>query len=445
MDVRLQLRVLHDDLRSSFWFRPVLITTVAIGLSFALAPIDRLARMSPFWPIRSEDARAILSSIASSMFTVVALTFSIIMVALVLASQQFSPRILRNFARDRVSQNVLGIFLGTFIYSLLVMTHIGDVSSETPILSVLVAVLLALFSVGALIYFIDHITRTIRVSYMIAEITHQTIALLPRLLNPTSTAPSGGKTTAGQVTPRDEGKQIFTPRSGYLQSIDLDELMEIAHTYDALIVLERMTGDFVPQNSVLLQVWPAGDVSPALIDRLHGAFDIGVERTMLDDLLFGPRQLVDIALKAISPAVNDPTTASQCLDGLSDILVQAVRYPEAQAQRYDPSGTLRLIYRPATFADLLDLAMSQIRHYGATDLAVTLQLILVLTEVARTTTEPSYQTLLWQQSQSIHRSADRHIKEFEDRRKIDWAMQSLAHELRQPYDAIRLSDGEPSC
>jgi uncharacterized membrane protein len=181
----LQLRAYWDNLQASLWFRPLLVTLVAIVLAIGSTSIDRYLFVSPLLPIGADNARAMLSSIASSMLTVVGLTFSILMVALVLASQQFSPRILRNFVRDHASQNVLSIFIGTFIYSLLVMSLITETQDATfiPILSTIIATIFALLGVGALIYFIDHISKTIRANYVIAGINQHTVALLNQVLS----------------------------------------------------------------------------------------------------------------------------------------------------------------------------------------------------------------------------------------------------------------------
>jgi len=442
MNLPLRLRAFWDDLRTSLWFRPAAGALLAVIVAAWLLFLDQSSLITPpdFFAIGADSARAVLTAIAGAMLAVVGLVFSILMVALVLASQQFSPRILRNFVRDPISQDVLGVFIAVFVYSLLVLARISEREDATftPVFSVTGAILLAMVAIGVLIYFIDHITKTIRVSYIIADINQQTESLLQNWGAATDT--EHADTNPDQPNSDSIDEAIVTAlRAGYLQAIDYSELVQAAQTHDITIQLERMVGDFVAKDGALLRFWPATLAADLITEWLRSAFDIGTERTMFDDVLFGFRQLVDIALKAISPAVNDPTTAVNCIDYLTNLLIQVVHYPDSPIYYRDENAILRVICRKPTFDMMLDLAFDQLRHYSGAEVTITLRLLTALTEIAAATDDTKRQAALWRHATMIRRNADQGISEPLDRRKINEYLQQLASHVDQPTTAILLS------
>jgi uncharacterized membrane protein len=286
-----------------------------------------------------------------------------------------------------------------------------------------------------LIYFIDHIAKMIRVNYIITDINLQTVDLLPQTLIKPDRPPEAVQLPL----PVDPPAAVVSTQPGYIQGVDAQAMVKLAQEYDLIIRLNLMIGHFVAQGGVLLHVWPQAAVSEPVIERLHAAFDIGPERTIFQDILFGIRQLVDIALKAISPAINDPTTAVHCLDAISNILVQAAQYPDPSSQCHDAQGTLRLIYRPANFAAMVDLAFSQIRQYARSEVAVTARMLEVLVEIAQTTSNPHYHEILWEHACLISRSANANIQEPFDRQKINEPLHCLAQQLGKPAEGIPLT------
>ncbi|MCB0163838.1 MAG: DUF2254 domain-containing protein, partial [Anaerolineae bacterium] len=422
MDIHLRVLTLWNNLQSSLWFRPIIAALLAVGLAMGSTLINGLTSEAELFQMAPDNARLILSAIANSMLTVVSLTFSTIMIVLVLASQQFSPRILGNFARDHVSQNVLSMFIGTFVYSLLVMGRIND-TKDVPfmtVLSIIVAIILALLSVGALIYFIDHIAKSVQVNYIIAEIDKQTVAGLHLIF--ADPAQNDGRTATPMTTlpySIEESATVTAHKRGYIQAIDFDELVGIGQEHNIVVQLDRMVGDFVAKKSVLLRTWPPTTISDDIVERLLDAFEIGPTRTMFQDTLFGLRQLVDMALKAISPAINDPTTAVTCIDALSNILTLAARYPDPPAQYGDDSGVVRLITRPVTFKAMVDLAFDQIRQYARSEVTVSLRLLDALVEIAQATSDPQRRDMLWQQAGIISRGVEQGIVEPFDRQKMN--------------------------
>ena len=446
MNWDLRLRTAWHDLQSSLWFRPAAATCLAVILAGVITTIDQLPYFAApvLLRIGIDSARAVLGAIAGAMLAVVGMIFSILMVVLVLASQQFSPRILRNFIRDRTSQDVLSIFIGTFIYSLLVLARTSEYEDRvfTPVLSVTVAILLALVAIGAFIYFIDHITKTIRASYIVADINHQTEGLLEKpfakeLIEHEARAEMEEPSwQAADATP------LRSPRPGYIQALDYLALFHMAQQHSLVIKVEHLVGDFVARNAALLTLLPGQKLSQEFHDELYGAFDIGTERTMFGDVLFGIRQLVDIALKAISPAVNDPTTAVNCIDYLSNLLIQAARRANNPTRYADESGNLRLIAPQPTFEMMLDLAFDQIRQYSRREVTITLRLLDALIEIAQATPLPERQAAIWRHATMISRNVADTIPEPYERDKINERLQELAARCTTKLEGVELANPE---
>ncbi|MCB0180530.1 MAG: DUF2254 domain-containing protein [Anaerolineae bacterium] len=445
MDIHLRLWTIWNNLQSSLWFRPIIAALLAVVMAVGSTRLDSRIVGHELFQMAPDNARLILSAIANSMLTVVALTFSTIMVVLVLASQQFSPRILGNFARDRVSQNVLSMFIGTFVYSLLVMGGIKDtnIGSFIPALPVIIAIILALLSVGALIYFIDHIAKSVQVNYIIDEIDKKTVAGLHTIF---SDPTQNGCRTPQAVTKFPLSVEACTTvtalKRGYIQAIDFNELVSIGQEYNIVVHLERMVGEFVAKRSILLRIRPQTSISDDIIERLLDTFEIGPTRTMFQDTLLGLRQLVDMALKAISPAINDPTTAVSCIDALSNILLQAAPYPDPPAQYCDDRGDVRLVTRPVTFKAMVDLAIDQIRQYARSEVTVSLRLLEALAEIAPATSDPQRRDILWRHARIISRAVERNILEPVDRQKMNEHLNQLAQQLGKRPDGVLLTIDE---
>jgi uncharacterized membrane protein len=451
MNWRLRLRTSWHDLQSSLWFRPAATTILAVILAALITSIDQGSYFAvpTFLRIGIDSARAVLAAIAGAMLAVVGMIFSILMVVLVLASQQFSPRILRNFIRDRTSQDVLSIFIGTFVYTLLVLARTSEYEDYifTPVLSVTGAIVLAIVAMGAFINFIDHISKTIRASYIVADINRQTEALLKRLYTRGAHHGVANGVTNGEETEADEedplqaaeATEYRSPRAGNIQAIDTAALVRIATEYSMVIKVEHLVGDFVARDGLLLSLFPAQRVSQELLDDLYSVFDIGTERTMFIDVLFGIRQLVDIALKAISPAINDPTTAVNCIDYLSNILIQVARHADNPERYYDEEGRLRLIAPQPNFVMMLNLAFDQIRHYSRSEVTITLRTLDALAEIAQATHNLERHAAIWNHASMISRSVECTIKEPYELQKINDRLHEVAARCGGKYEDVELT------
>lgn len=368
-----KLGKLWDSLHSSYWFVPTLMALAGIALAFAMLMLDRTGKtgMQKWWWIYTggpDGARTLLSAVASSMVSVAATAFSITIVALQLAASNFGPRLLRNFMQDTGNQVVLGTFIATFIYSLLVLRtiHGENYSFFVPQLSVTVGIVLAIASIGVLIYFINHASTIIQASHVIFEVSADLDRAIDRLFpEKIGRSVSESKRQVGVPANFDsEACPIRASGSGYIQAVDDEKLMKIACQHNLLLRLQYRPGKFVIQGSNLVMVLPGERVNRKLIDRINDAFILGKERTEQQDVEFPIAQLVEIALRAISPAVNDPFTAIRCIDRLSAGLSRLAQRDFPSPYRYDQDNNLRAIAQGVTFAGLTDAAFNQIRQYG---------------------------------------------------------------------------------
>jgi uncharacterized membrane protein len=405
---RVRLRHVVRELRGGFVLRPGLITialaATAIGLTTLEERITPVRAWSDFldriFPPEPEAAHVVLGTIAGSMITVVSVVYSILLVVLTFASTQFSPRVLVAFVEDRVSQTTLGLFVGTFTYCLLTLPAVRSQPEPfVPSIAVIIAIALAIACLACLLYFIHHMAEGIQASHIVDRVAAETErvldALLPRTLDGT---PAPAEDLAEPTGP---GAAVLATRSGYIRSVDESSLLAAACAADARVRVDRAIGHFVAEGTPLFEVWPAGRATDAWRAAALHAFDIGPARTMGQDVEFGVLQIVDIALKAISPAVNDPTTALTCIDQLGRILVRAAtRRPPISTLR-DRDGRARVVLPRTSFPRLLDVAFSQIGHYGKADVAVPLRLMRVLAELALATRHGPYALAIRDQARRL--------------------------------------------
>jgi uncharacterized membrane protein len=380
------LRQLTDRLRQSLWFVPavgLVLAAVAAALMLLLSQWVSSINGNPplIFGGGPEGARGILQAIAGSVVTVAGVVFSITVIALQLTSTQYSPRVLRNFMRDRPTQLTLAVFMGTIAYSLLILRTIRSVGPNgepafVPGLAVSGAVVLVFVSLLMLIYFIHHTGVRIQVSSIIESITTETLATtqsVRRLFEPMRT-----NATAADLdlaAPR----HITARRSGYLQYLDVNGLLGVASDENLRLEVLVPPGGWVQEGAPLYAVEAAPAASDDdLADRLVAKAALGSQRSMQQDVGFGVQQLVDIAVKALSPGINDPTTATQCIDRLTQILVAVGVADPVPTVLADDAGTPRLAPRFPGFSQLLRQSMEQIRHYGGRTPVVARHLALAL-------------------------------------------------------------------
>lgn len=403
LGVKDRLSVISDAARSRLWPVPTVALLFAVAAGVLLPDLD--TRVDGTMPDTlsaylfgggSDAARTVLSSIAGSLITVTSLTFSLTVVTLQLASSQFSPRLLRTFSRDRFVHRTLGLFLATFAYSLVVLRTVRtstDAESEfVPKISITVAVVMALVSVFGLVLFLDHLATQIRVETMLDDVHKDASEALQRVLEE---RPQGGDSSAVPPAAPCGAHPIEIAKSGFLLSFDEDDLLEAAVEADAIVHIQRRPGTSLVRGTPLGLSWPMGaaaipkEKQQRLDNRVAAAAVTGRERTAAQDITYGLRQLTDVAIKALSPGINDPTTAEHALGHISSLLCELVAYQHGPKLVRDEQDRVRVVLDRPEFADLLDGALAQPRHYASNASDVLVRLTVVLREIAWRVEHPS--------------------------------------------------------
>jgi uncharacterized membrane protein len=378
-------------LRGGFLVRPLLISIglglLGAGLSSLEQSVPALSAWIPalLFPSHADPqvAQVVLSTIAESIMTVVSIVFAILLMTLTLASMQFSPRILLSFVKDRVTQWTLGIFLGTFVYCMAALPAARSLPRPfAPVATVTCAMLLAVACVAWLIFFINHISQAISVNHIVDRIARETEGVIDDIM------PNARRHDyEAQGVPFDSNKReglVDSAASGYIRYVDTDRLLDLAKAFKLRVRLLRRVGHFVPAGVALFGVSPEERINPERARELCSAFDIGPTRTLQQDVEFGVIQIVDIGLKAISSAVNDPSTAITCVDQLGRILIRFVSRNAPVSLLCDPPHVVRVIVPWIGTESLLDTAFEQLRHYAASDIAVSLRLLRAYDDIAST-------------------------------------------------------------
>ena len=382
MTPRLILREVRETVRESLWFWPTV--AIALGLAGGLSlpgvsadPAGRAAFV--LFPGDTDAARNVLATILGATLTVTGVTFSVTIAVLQNASQQFSPRLLRSFIRDASTQAAMGTMLATFAFTLAAILRLGQ-GDDSPAVAVTTVLGLTLVAIAALVHFIHHMSEEVRVEVLMLGVMKETLRVIANL------EPGDGEHAdpSGMGAPP-EAVPVNATRSGYLQAIDRDTLTREATERGTVIQMRLAVGQHVVERSPLAWVWhPDGGTADeaALTDMLNAAVDIGFERSMEQDPAFGLRQLVDMGVKAISPAINDPRTTVEAVANLTVLLAALARSRLGPELRRDDEGAIRVAVPGRSFEGYLDLACGQIRRYGASEPAVTGALLGMLEEVA---------------------------------------------------------------
>lgn len=399
--MKLRMPISWYDLKDSLWYRPGMMTLAAIILSLITVQLDHYLfgnhRVELPWLFEggSEGARGVLSAIAGTMMTVATTAFSVTLVALQLGSSQFSPRILRSFTGDVVNQTVLGLFIATFAYSLSVLRTVRSQTEDyvgfVPTISVTISLLLAFIAIGSLIYFFHHSTRTIQASVVIDRTYSDTSKLMRSQYKRVQNA---NKRILQQQLSMPEAlepiENVYASRAGYLQDSNIDTLVKIGKEADVLVQVHPQLGDYLNAGAKLVTLWqePNGDLSgdedaeKSVTERIHDCFELGLERTLELDMLFGMQQLTDIGLLALSPGTNDPTTALQVVDRMGTAVIEAEAIAGMEVVTVDDDGAMRVIQPIPQFHEYARLPFDQIRHYSASDPNVTVHVLRTLAGVA---------------------------------------------------------------
>ena len=382
----------------------------AVTLSFITLTIDKAAttrgvELTMAWTFTRgpEGSRAVLATVAGSMITIASVCFSITIVALQQASSQFGPRMLHNFMRDRGNQVVLGTFIAGFTYCLLILRTVNGTEEDrfVPHLSVTAGLVLALAGVAVLIYFIHHASSSIQAEHVIAGVSRDLEDALDRLF-PSKLGEEQER--PGELPPEFAAGalRVTSDTSGYLQAVDVEKLMTLAVEHDLVLNLAYRPGQFVTDGTPIARAWPAERVTDQIATSLRGAFYLGPRRTLFQDAEFAIDQLVEVALRALSPGINDPFTALACIDRLGAALGQLAGKEIPSPFRHDDEGRLRVVANAVTAQGIVGAALNQLRQAARNNTAVTLRLLEMIAAVAPRVRTVELRAALLTQATVIH-------------------------------------------
>ncbi|WIM87487.1 DUF2254 domain-containing protein [Candidatus Mycobacterium wuenschmannii] len=425
----------REALRTNLWLVPVLETVAVLmlfGVTYAIdrSAYDGLIRL-PTWVLSgtADVARVLLATVAAAIITVVGIVFSITIVALTLASTQFGPRMLRNFVRDPGTQLSLGAFVASFCYAMIGLVSVGGGphGDFVPHLSITVTLMLTLLDVAVLIYFLNHIATMIQLPVVIADIATTLVNEVTAMEN--SDAFSVG---VARGPTQDElrtlltgaGAPIRTPRSGYLQVIRHDVLVKIAANANAVVQLPHRPGHFMVAGQVIARVWPP-EAAGSVAERLALGHVAGAYRTLPQDVSFGFDQLVEIALRALSPAVNDTFTGMTCIDWIADCLCRIAPLWHPQRVRRDAEGYIRVIAFQPSFDRLVERTFDTIRQAAIGMPAIMIRQLDAIAKVIEQVPDRQRRTALIRQAEAIQRSNSTTVADPADRDDVTRRYQAV--------------------
>lgn len=431
--------VIREYLDGAVWVLPTLGVILGLGAGAILSAIPVQSGSvidKMMFQGTAGDARGVLIVVSATMITTIGIVFSLTVLSLQIASSQFSVRLLRTFLRDAPNQLVMAVFACTFAYSTGGLLTVGERASGdvfVPKMAVTGALALAFVSIGALIYFLHHLMHSIQIDAIMDKTRLRTLGLIEELYPEPDTPDQQAETPPDKpagATP------LLAPQSGYLQTVDVDDIAELAKTTGHAVLLVTFVGDYVTAGGLLGWCWGRGAMPGGpkyeFVQRCSRHVHIGFERTLQQDIRFGLRQLVDIALRALSPAINDPYTAIQVVHHLSAVSsVMAGRVMPDDVRR-DSAGEL-LVWLPYPgFGAYLHLACSQIRRYGAREPLVLAALLQLLSSVAQNCVDSSRRAAVQTNIALVVRTAEQELKEESDRALVIGAATRAAQVVKQP-------------
>ncbi len=448
-----KLQNLWENVQSSLWFIPTLLVGLAILGSSLLISVDiRLAQRDSMlipWLFSgtADAARTLLSVVASSLITVISIAISLTIIALVQASAQFTPRVLRQFTASRPNQVVLGTYTATFVYALLVLRTVRSAEEGgapfVPALSVTTAVGLALLCLGLLIFFIHHMSQSLQVAVILDEVRHELIAqideMYPQGIGQGVPDPPSPAVIRAQLKPNGNPVVVRSHRAGFVRRIDEQTLLKAPLALTRWLWIRPRIGEFVSCGSIIAEFDQSNGEDGAVSDQIRRAFVLDRERTMTQDPLFGIRQLVDIALKALSPGINDVTTAEYALYHLGDVAGRLAERAFPSPVRTTANGQTQIIITRPTWDDIIEAAFSQIRQAAAHDVHATQTLLQVLHDLALRLPPGSRAHAIHQQVAEIRHNVQQNPYSPSDKALVNKRAAQVEHALQTQHQPLGAS------
>ncbi|MCF8361443.1 MAG: DUF2254 domain-containing protein [Prolixibacteraceae bacterium] len=436
-----KLQYLWEELNTSFWFVPILMLLITIGSAIGFIYLDSQIRFSPegilkyLLPASVDSARSILSIIAGAMIGVAGTVFSITLVVLTLASSQLGSRLVRNFMYDKLNQVVLGTYVSSFVFCLIILSSLKENESFhfVPAISVLAALASAIAGIILLIIFIHHVSISIQSDKVISDIS-AAMSKSIKILFPDEIGHDEEKPAPDIKALKNDfafKQSIVCNKSGYLQSIDGMGLMNIATNNNFIILLHHRPGDFLVQNMVLCDILSNEECSGEVHKAIQDDFILGKVRTPLQDAEYSIHQMVEVASRALSPGVNDPYTAIACIDNLTSIMcyLTGVKFPSSY--RYDSQDTLRIIADNHTFSGMINAAFNQIRQYGESNPSVMIRLMDAMNTIGSFAKTQHQQEDIVQHAEMIMNAAEKSFSEKRDLKDMKERFKTLKKRFTQ--------------
>lgn len=427
------LRVFYF-LKGAFWAIPAMLLFLAIWLAVLTLWLDvNHSKNVVFWFLDGSDVQdieATLATTAAAILGVAGVSFSVTIASLTLASQQFGPRLIPNFIEDRFTQTVLGFFVATFLFCMLSIQLSGVVVSQgshTPVFTLIVTLVLTIVDLLLLVLFIHHVCVSMQADSVIAgvfgELRQCIKTLLPKDADVT-------QPTAKFECDVEHGEAVRALVDGYIQHIDVEGLVEYCESHDLQIQFEHRAGDYLLSRSVLARLC-AGPVSPKLERKINDFVVTGYTRSPRQDLEYCIRQLVEIALRALSPSVNDPFTAMTCIDRLGTGLCDIADRPMPSSAHTDSTGKVRLVVDNPDYKGLVDAAFNQIRQAASGKIDVTIRLLEIICSVISQACSKEQVDALHHQAKLIYSAAIDSRVQSEDKRAIETRYHDINVAIRQ--------------
>lgn len=436
--------------RNTFWALPALAIVLATVAGITLPRLDGSVGLPDVLAFTAapDTARTTLQVIATLAVSIASISFSVIVVALVLASQQLSPRVLRSFQRHPLNQAVLGVFLATAVFAMYVLSSVeDDPQRPVPELSISVAMLMAAISMLLFVFFLHHLVRSLNAAAVIRRIAADGQEAID------DPYPSGAGDEPGdeesaeravrELTGRCAPEDVRAPRAGYVASVEAVAIVDAAEEADAFIEQEALIGEFVVTGAVLARFWCAGDDRAALGDQVRDSFVVNEERLIDGDVGLPLRQLADIALKGLSPSINDPTTAENAMDSVTESLVRFCRQREPADLRLSETGVPRMRVKRQRFDGLVRLGFDQVRRDGARRPSFAVRLLELLADLRRNGGEPARRSSeLVRQAELIRDDAVQRARLASDAQLVEQAYRRL-HGRAADVQSGAGGDGRP--
>lgn len=430
-----------QDLQGSYYFVPGMMVLSSIILAIVTINIDlrlpnELARkLGWFYANDADSARTILSTIAAAMMSVTAVTFSITMVAVTTASGQYGPRLIGNFMRDRANQFTLGAFLSNFVFALMILRvtrseTVGELPELVPNVSLLIAFLMTLISVGVMIFFIHHIPETLNVGNILARVGHRLRDDVDEVFPANLSEPAKKIEVNRDDYKTENAHAVCAKFEGYIQTLNETQILRIAVEFDLVIEVIKTPGDFVILGDTLILFWqnesaPNNQVED-IDNALQNTFAMGRQRTAHQNLLFLADELVEILARALSPGVNDPFTAKNCIYWYKSALSAMMKGQAVEPLRQDGDGNLRIITRSLQIEDFTDSLLGQSRPYIATDFNVTLLMLDVLSDLIAQSDNQSAKAILTKEGMDLFNHAIKHHTNKAQKERLELRLKAFA-------------------